>query len=437
MDFSPASSLTAPRYVSSSNSSSTAHGAPIFQPSKSPSTAAASPRFAASASDYFSSVPKKRQRPDSAHSFENYDAQYTPRTATPSWERCVTPHDGLTGTTIGKGSALVNERYTLAGGFDTPSLVTTTQFERLAIEENQIHRRRLRDDDLDSFMQDDHPLLTGPLARERNGVGRETTMQIATPRTSWTTLAFSLVGKAFSFGGSMIRGFYAGAGKGYDLDKAGTYGLQSSPGFCSTPIPGAWDDGDYFGEVQQANPTLTPSVSRPPNKRRQTERESWVMVGTPDAEVLMSSPKRKYSGVNVYRTSATSRPVASRASSRRSIAPISRRTSSYVLTNGSPALNQSPLPHPLERRASTALTRSPQGRPSSAGLANSYMSPETERLAKRQAKKDRATDKTMNSMTRKLEDLIRQGQEALGTKFSVEDCNMHDFEDEGFATEDW
>lgn len=62
------------------------------------------------------------------------------------------------------------------------------------------------------------------------------------------------------------------------------------------------------------------------------------------------------------------------------------------------------------------------------------MSPEAERLAKRQAKQDRAADKAIYSMSRRLDDLIRQGQQALGTKFTVE--GDVDMEDEGFVDEE-
>ena len=43
----------------------------------------------------------------------------------------------------------------------------------------------------------------------------------------------------------------------------------------------------------------------------------------------------------------------------------------------------------------------------------------------------------MSSMSRRLEDLIKQGQAALGTKFSVDDGGgYHDDDDEGFADDD-
>lgn len=153
------------------------------------------------------------------------------------------------------------------------------------------------------------------------------------------------------------------------------------------------------------------------------------MVGTPD--LADSSPKRKISSSSIPRASNTTlspRPQASRASSRRSLAPVSRRQSSYVTHAGSPALdpNRQRLGSPdrhQPRRASFAPARS--SRPSSAHQqqqqqSQAYVSPEAERFVKRQAKQDRANDKAMKSMSKQLQDLIRQGQEALGTTYDVE-----------------
>lgn len=85
--------------------------------------------------------------------------------------------------------------------------------------------------------------------------------------------------------------------------------------------------------------------------------------------------------------------------------------------------------------------RSTNSRPSSSH--ENYVSPEAERFARRQAKQDRAADKAMSSMSRQLQDLIRQGQEALGTKYAVEsgdggngDAGMDVEMDEGYVDEE-
>jgi hypothetical protein len=89
--------------------------------------------------------------------------------------------------------------------------------------------------------------------------------------------------------------------------------------------------------------------------------------------------------------------------------------------------------------------RNTYSRPSSSGSNHhrhqatdlAYISPEAEKYVKRREKAERKTDMAMSDMSRKLADLIRQGQEALGTKISVEGDGGGGETDEGFVDEEW
>lgn len=329
---------------------------------------------------------------------------------------------------------VVNEQYKLSGGYDTPGLAVNTDLDRVVDQDTQA-RRFARDRDI-TFGHSGQS-LSGPLARERNGVPRASDLAIGQDQVSWTRFAFSLVGKAFTFGTSVFKGFYAGGGDGYNFDEKhgydGTAGHANGP---PTPVPGQWQSNDFFGDFEQDNPLSSPPSSglRPPNKRRQTEKDEWVLIGTPDARG--TSPKRKTSANHVPQAAktVTPRPNASRASSRRSLLPTAtRRQSSHVSQVNSPT-NMTPG---HERRASVAHMRSPGARPSSgmghrSSLSADLMSPEAERYRKRQAKQDRVADKAIGNMSRQLEELIKQGQAALGTKFSVEGDVDEDM-DEGYG----
>ncbi|WPG99414.1 Hypothetical protein R9X50_00222800 [Acrodontium crateriforme] len=389
------------------------------------------------ATDYFSPIARKRARADSSvPAPSSSNLSYTPRTTYNKWAQCPTPSEGsYTSAASDSANDYVNDRYILAGGLDTPALKAAAEIHSRMPRMRSAERRRTREDGFDAPSNEHIAPVSGPLARERNGVARIPAFRDGNeePTSSWTGLAFGLVGKVFNFGTNVIRGFYAGGGTGFDLK-----GSESSPGMwdaprhqVSTPLPGAWQEDDYFdGNSTQDDPSAPPSGSRPAVKRRQTDRDSWVMVGATEVD---STPRRKVSGNNANtRGNVAIRPSASRASSRRNLAPVARRQTSHVSYAGSPVQLPSHADGP--RRASFAPTRSPRSRPSSAGAANppkanTYMSPEAERYAKRQAKQDRAADKTMSSMSKTLEDLIRQGQEALGTKISIEDGG---FEDEGW-----
>ena len=463
------------------HSTALGHNANIFQPPTSASSTSASPAFATATRsiDYFSPRARKRARPDSSHS---PDPQETPWTASPGWIQCPTPSDAMYGSArTAQSSVLVNERYRLAGGFDTPGLLATDE-DTSSFGGSEVDcRTRLRDiDALPRRRQGDMEALCGPLARERNGVARLPSSANGSPEQAagWTSFAFGLVSKMFTFGSGMIRGFYAGDGKGYNLQQRSTF--SNSPIVApsrerdgGTPVPGSWrDDDEFLGDFEQDNPE-SPSLppARPPNKRRQTDKDSWVMIGTPDIRGHSLSPKRKTSSTSIPRASLGGRPTASRANIRRSIAP-SRRQPSYVSHTDSPAATyqtQNTIHDPLNgaatKRASIAPSRSPGSgnnpgsRPTSSSSKThhqhhhhhhhhrtnsdtTHISPDAQRLMKRQAKQGKAADKAISGMSRRLEDLIRQGQEALGTKVSVEGGGAYggpgeDVEmDEGFVDDD-
>jgi len=76
--------------------------------------------------------------------------------------------------------------------------------------------------------------------------------------------------------------------------------------------------------------------------------------------------------------------------------------------------------------------RSPNARISIDGMAeNESLTPEAQKYLKRNEKRDRDADKAMKKMSSQIQDLIRQGQQALGTKFSVEEETADGFEEVG------
>lgn len=448
----------------------------LFQPPTSPASTIATP-----SNGYFSQRSRKRQRPgssDSQHDLrlqtpgawrekQYQHHQHRRETLTPSWVQCPTPTDNMYGSACAHSSALVNERYTLQGGFDTPGLMVSGADDRFSRDVDMEFRRRVRDPDYMDRGSAGHAMISGPLARERNGVARMPSSPNGNQnQPGWASFALSLVGKVFTFGSSVIQGFYAGGGKGYDLQQQSLSDswTQSHHRGGQTPVPGSWQDDD-IGDFEQDNPP-SPSIhpARPPNKRRQTDKDAWVMVGTPDTTEL--SPKRKPSSASIPRSNLAMRPPASRASSRRSLAPVSRRTSSY---NGSPALQHQHPAHSTDsghtRRASIAPTRSPNNtttrpsphhrpssshrpslthssRPSLDGRPGSAagLSPEAEKYIKRQARQEKAADKAIGSMNRQLKDLIAQAQQALGTRVEVDGVNGGSGDvdmDEGFVDEEW
>ncbi|OQO05416.1 hypothetical protein B0A48_09184 [Cryoendolithus antarcticus] len=377
----------------------------LFLPPKSPVSISAIPTYATSA-DYFSygNGGRKRARLDSSHGNSQADV------LTPAWPRgedAVAGSVDLSSSGVGASTAHVNERYTLAGGFDTPGLLAHATWET-PIEQDIDARRRL----VPRTSSYSHSAtITGALARERNGVARTHSSPNGQSQ-SWTRFAFGLVGKAFTFGTTVFTGFIAGGGRTYTMSDS-SFRALGMPGLsqeqASTPLPGSWRSDEFLGDFEQDNPMSPPSsaLARPAIKRRQTDRDSWVVVNTPELSES-TSPKRK----------TASRPsLASRAPSRRSTlaAPV-RRQSSTTSHTGSPA-----------RLATTARPSSRHGLGGAAEL-----SPDAEKLVKKRAREEKAAERVMGSMSRRMEALIRQGQQALGTRVDVEGAGMDDDDMEGW-----
>ncbi|KAI5205744.1 hypothetical protein E4T39_02942 [Aureobasidium subglaciale] len=347
---------------------------------------------------------------------------------------------------------LANEHYTLDYKFDTPTLAASARHDDLAAERDF----RWKWDSGDSPEQE-AAHVPGLLARERNGKGRSVSYTSMASTSDgfdtkgWGGFALKLVGgvvgKVWHFcRANAFGGFYAGSGRGYDFAQATQ---------LPNPLPAQYATNDFFGDFEQDN---TPERSL---KRQQTE-SGWVMVDSnPDAP---RPSNRKISADNLTHLGAT------RASSRRALSSVTRRGPSRQTSyTGSPqaqsrldvfsqafadrsATAASAVPNVCT--ASTASTRSTvplrptfgvnrspaispvrtsfgvDRRSSIASGNGDNLSPDAQRFLHRIEKKDRDADKSMRKLDRQIQDLIRQGQAALGTKFEVEsdDTDFHDDE---------
>lgn len=372
---------------------------------------------------------------------------------------------------------LANPRYTLAGGFDTPTLAAAAYYDKVGEFEESQFRQRWDNTKTSPTPNQDDLTTQGPLARERNGHSRLSSSTSSSSRyqtdqnqsaaPGWGRFVFSLAstvaGKVLHFcRESAFRGFHAGTGKGYDFSEPTQLDVDHSwDGYSrsTTPIPGQYPrERDFSGDFEQDNRALQQQQEQQRSaKRLHTETGSgWVVVDS-NLETRETSPRVTARKVSNPLLAAMDKPTtssASRASSRRSLIPVSRRTttSSQVSQFGSPLHPQQihlEAPYSLspafmaqhhDRRASTASTRSPlqharnTSRPSSATA--SPLSPQAQKVLAKRERRDKEAEKSMRKMSRQLQDLIRQGQAALGTRYEIEDTDI----DEGFEDgdgEDW
>lgn len=351
-------------------------------------------------------------------------------------------------------------KYVLAGGYDTPTLAATAHYEKA--DESNFRKTWDLDSESPSLHHQDLAFnAQGPLARERNGHSRLSTgcyegQSYGDNTDGWgkfvVGLATTVAGKMWSFcRQSAFSGFSAGEGKAYSFSQPTQLDVDPS-WHCyfrsTTPVPGQYPlDHDFDHE----------SPPRPAKRLHVDTAEEWVIVDS-CFDGRESSPRlstRKVSNplLSPEKPSGRARqsirpPSASRASTRRSLQPVSRRISSHASYIGSPAQTLSSTGHviysPLlsqnhqDRRASIAPTRSPAmhnpshtSRPGTA--VTPPLSPDARKLLAKKERNDRVADKSMRKMSKQVQDLIRQGQAALGTKFEIQDEYDDQSADDGDA----
>lgn len=321
---------------------------------------------------------------------------------------------------------LANEDYALAGGFDTPGLAASS--ERLGYYDtgDMRHVRGGWDDTAgEHAAQGCFNGADGPLARERNGKGRSTnTVESPGLGSLLLGLVGGVAGKMWDICLNSVpfRGFYAGGGPGYALHNTDLPYIHEPYPHASTPLPGQYPHDDFLGDFEQdASPV------RPSKRLHTSTGSSWVLVDRPETQDTSHR-------LSARKTSATltaplsPQPSASRASNRRSLIPVSRRSLAASATGSPEPARSSPQAH--TRRASLAPTRSPTTHictHSRANSRNSLGGSSSGSPLKRSSPLQRrdkdvvGTDKSMKKMSRQVQDLIREGQAALGTRVEIEE----------------
>ncbi|KAI1089569.1 hypothetical protein F5B19DRAFT_485140 [Rostrohypoxylon terebratum] len=355
---------------------------------------------------------------------------------------------------VGEGG----RRYILAGHMESPNGVAPT--------------------DINDTMEDSRPHA------EIESPTNYTTLAQASPSqpqqpNGWGSFALNkiggVVGKVFDFCTvGVFRGFYAGGGKGFDM--------QTSPEKPSTLSGQVWCNEHDLPTLPTLDPTGTPgretpeSTPPPAAKRRHINEgaagdeglgRNWVMVqDQPEDARPQSRASRAPTNFNHQQQALPSviRRRIGRPVGRLSTPSFGRRAScrishagSVSLTNWEPASfasprAQSPAPAftpsriPVPSRPQTPCAMSParlSQKPSLIPTPSTQPSPpasrmrrrdsaqefgdnsprldaEAKNLAARRLQEEMETDWKMNDLNAKLRDMIRQGKEALGTTIEID-----------------
>lgn len=334
----------------------------------------------------------------------------------------------------------LSSKYMLAGGPDTPITQLTSA---LCKNDNEVISPDLAlrggrgwdrsCSNLDSYFPEQRCVLP----RESNGHLR--LHQSRSTHEGWGKAVCSVMGiagRVWNFcRTNAFRGFYAGGGQGFQMNipksntncekrdwddlEVGDDVFQQSQETSS--IPGCFPEEDFIPDYMSQDHTspLRPAKKIQIQKGGGDLRTSWVIVGsTPRSRE--PSPTR-LSTRKVPQTNSPGRRPVSRAGRRPLLSATRPFHTSYA---GSPALHH-------DRPASFASTRSPISTPKHKSPINAEMQKQAARMRRREME----DDAHLKRFNQQLKAMIKEGREALGTKFEVEE--MDDMIDEGYAEGDF
>ena len=422
----------------------------IFQP---PPTSATSSLHLSHASlsisasqDHRSNSKRKRSRCDEKIS-NTIQSSSTSELSTDAWSNmaCDSPSKSAWDLpeSMESPAPFVNERYRLAGGLDTPTSKMSLDHDYFNSGSGEFHSRTgrilrpLDVPDQDGYFN--HNSIASALARERNGQPRIATSPNIRDGLGKTLYHVAdVAGKVLDFCcNTAFRGFFVGGGTGYEMKGPTTQSKDTMEqsvwhqveekdlGFwrdsegAGTPVPGRFPEEDFIPDYMTQD-HISPTQGRAA-KRIQCEKgvageigENWMMVG--ERGTLPASRETSPSRISTRKipTSAASsgRRTAPKLG-RRPILPVSRP--SLTSFAGSPGMRS-------DRPASYASPRSPGGAQlSPKHEINSPVSVEVQKHAARIRRRELEEDKNLSRFNQRLKAMIKEGKEALGTRFEVED----------------
>ena len=354
----------------------------------------------------------------------------TPYSSAPLQVWSSMSHDPASSSTLSgmeSPPSLANAQYRLAGGLDTPiaeAASATTEGRSPHDEARRMPGRRgIRDFDT---MESHHCFSSTPstLAQERNGQARLPKSPNLRDSLGNVIYRFAgVAGKILENWTTAFRGFYAGGGLGYaitaptwtgfgnPLQEVGQDKQWSTDGGDGTlpPTPGGFPLEDYIPEYMLQDHSTTSRAAK--RHKRETATgdvtASWVMVSsTTSCSSRETSPSR-LSQRKLPRSNGGTNYSSSKFGLRPNF-PASRPSLSPFA--GSPGLRSC--------RPSIASPRSPTAASPKRG---SPVSLEVQRHAARLRKKEAAEDASLKRFNQQLKAMIREGREALGTTFEVND----------------
>ncbi len=402
----------------------------IFQPPRTPSASSSLVQSYA-LSDYQTpglSGGASRKRP--RHAESQHGDRISGRPGRPGWSINKT---SLASSTSASPAPLANTRYRLAGGMERPSGVTNLSNRdgldsSAVVTDEKVRTGTKRGYDEDDY--DDYGFHSfTPTSRNYQRSGAFESQNFPSPdqsREGWTRLMLdvfgTVAGRVWEFcRASAFRGFSAGGGRAYQMDgvnddshhgsgpaereKDDTYTRQSGFVQSSTALASSLPEEDLTGSYVNLDNSPTRASKRVQREKGESEsRDRWIMVSSTTSPSTVDR-----------RTRASEAGVSEKANVRKGRAALERVAASRP--GRRPAVASTTPTRPSRPPASFA---SPRASPSlSTDVA--MVSPETRRLMAQHRRRERATDASIQQFNARLKAMIQQGQEALGTSYTIED----------------
>jgi len=337
-----------------------------------------------------------------------------------------------------------NEHYRLENGHDTPTEAQAAAYSRPTSPENSsLPQRGRRGPAGGSDRAYDHhtPSSLDPIVHRHDGrpcvVSRLQTDYVFPPRKEdWSTTVLNtvtgLAGFVFNFcTAGAFRGFY---GKHDKISiQTPRYGSEDELS-RSKHVADSWHDSDFAQDELPPSPSYNRAVKK--MKTIYSDggglKSNWIMVEGAGCTSVPGSPSRGGSPSPYTATHQGSPSLASPAGLRRAPGPIKpvtlhrrRTTIGLAPVSGVRAASNATLRSPGKdftgghggRASRPSSTRASDG--AFVDAPSSPLGEEGERLIRVREKRQRQEDRELTRMNRRLEDMIRQGREALGTKVDI------------------
>ncbi len=443
---------------------------PLFIPPNSPSATTLQATSHSLTHELPSSASSLKRKRVSRNDFA--DSTSTPQHTVP-WrktESSITQSNVTYTPVAGSPAAFVNTRYHIAGGVDTPLAAKLDAEEKQDEDMRQLDYRpnRLtltaRQNSASYFPQT--PATAASVGHIRHKRAR------SIDQSGWGRAVVNLVGGVagkvlnFCWNGA-FRGFQAGGGRAYRMN-GGTPAVveqsnwmdigekddvfnkryQGQHYHCLTPVPGQFPEEGFIDDYMsqpQAHRTRQLSTQTPEGDRGwSTLKGNWVLVNNTDendeSDRSPIPPASKNPRVSYEQRRPASRALLTASGKRPRLAPSrpslvgspgshNKRPASFASPRASPGrmcasrADSHIANSPGHHRSRSSMATSPQ-RATEVGSRHSFTaasSPDIYKFEKKIRRKERKEDESIQRLNKQLQDMIREGKEALGTTIEIED----------------